>query len=353
MTTAASSFVVSVQPLGMDLNAVRNVSILEASLHGGISIPHSCRTGLCGTCRGEVLSGQVRGRLADGGSDDETDAMPGDVVLLCKSTPLSDCAIRVPAAKRTEHRPQRLPARVVSVQRLATDVVRLALRLPMNRPIEFLAGQYLEILLKDGQRRRFSIASAPAVGGKVDIELHVRHHPGGLFSDALFSTTPPSGVLQMEGPFGSFHLREPGAGPIILLATGTGFAPVKAMVEDAIGTRRTAHQAFHLYWGGRVEADLYDIARVRAWAQEGHIQFHPVLSRAKNPDGWGRPGHVQDALMEDFADLSDATIYACGSETMVNAARDTLVSARNLAKERFFADAFFSALADDNATTGA
>ncbi|WP_137919039.1 FAD-binding oxidoreductase [Hydrogenophaga sp. 2FB] len=353
MTTTASSFVVRVLPIGMDLNTAHNVSILEAGLHGGISIPHSCRTGLCGTCKGELLSGQVRGRLADGDCEEETDASAGDMILLCKSTPLSDCAIRVPQAKRTEFRPQRLPARIVSVQRLATDVVRLALRLPMNRPIEFLAGQYLEILLKDGQRRSFSIASSPAVGGKVDIELHVRHHPGGLFSDPLFSTTPTSGVLQMEGPFGSFQLREPDAGPTIFLATGTGFAPVKAMVEEAIGTQRTARQAFHVYWGGRVEADLYDLARVRAWANEGHITFHPVLSRAKDADWTGRQGHVQNALMEDFNDLRDATVYACGSEAMVSAARDSLVSVRNLAKERFFADAFFSAQANENARTSA
>jgi CDP-4-dehydro-6-deoxyglucose reductase len=228
------------------------------------------------------------------------------------------------------------------VEKPAPGVAVLRLRLPMNRKLNFLAGQYLDVLLPGGERRSYSIASPPQAGGIVDVELHVRHYPGGRFSDRLFAAAPPTGMLQVEAPLGGFFLRDEGSGPVILLATGTGFAPVQSMVEDAIRSGRAGREGFHVYWGARAVADLYRLERAAKWAGEAAgVRFTPVLS-GPAPAGWsGRQGYVQQAVMQDFADLAQAQVYACGSEAMVESARRALVDGRGLPQERFFADAFY------------
>jgi CDP-4-dehydro-6-deoxyglucose reductase len=251
--------------------------------------------------------------------------------------------LQVPGATELKFLPETFPVRVAGVDQPAADVAVLRLRLPMNRKLNFLAGQYLDVLLPDGARRSYSIASAPQVGGIVDVELHVRHYPGGQFSDRLFAAKPLAGMLQIEAPLGGFFLREEGTGPVILLATGTGFAPIQAMVEEAIRCGRATRQGFHVYWGARKVEDLYRIDRAMRWASEAPgVRFTAVLS-GEPPEGWsGRRGYVQHAVTEDFADLAQAEVYACGSEAMVESARRELVTGRGLAEERFFADAFYA-----------
>lgn len=320
-------------------------SVLDAALRSGVSLPYSCRTGLCGTCKGTLVEGRMRGPLADGRNAQvgaETDAAVGDVLLLCRAFPLSDCVLHVMDAKELEFEPQVFPARIAKVDISSAGVAIINMRLPMNRKLNYRAGQSLDILLEDGARVSYSIASAPVVGGTVDLELHVRHHLGGRFSDRLFKGAPTPTMVQLESPFGNFYLRDATDGPVILLATGTGFAPIQSIVEDAIRSGRTKRQAFHLYWGARQATDLYRLQRALDWERGGHIRFVPVLSRAEGEKGRWRHGHVQQAVAEDFADLGEAHVYACGSDAMVTSARQDLTDKRGLNTENFFADSFFA-----------
>jgi CDP-4-dehydro-6-deoxyglucose reductase len=339
-------FSVRLEPSGLELSVPDGGTVLEAALHGGVSIPYSCRTGMCRTCKGTLVSGRLHGPSAqaeDTSASAGTEASPGDVMLLCRSVPRSNCVLHVPEAKVLEFQPQLFPARVAGVDKPAPDVAVLRLRLPMNRRLHFQAGQYLDVILQGGERRSYSIASPPQVGGVTDIELHVRHYPGGTFSDRLFASAPLSGMLQVEAPLGDFVLREEIPGPVIFLATGTGFAPIQAMVEDAIRTGRRGRQALHVYWGARETMDLYRMERAMRWAtQETDVHFTPVLSSAALPDWGGRRGYVQHAVMEDFSDLCNAQVYACGSEAMVESARRELVASRGLLQKQFFADIFYS-----------
>jgi CDP-4-dehydro-6-deoxyglucose reductase len=334
-------FSVRLEPSGRVVSVPPGATVLDAALRGGVSIPHSCRTGLCRTCKGTLVSGRLHGAVAVGeDADTRVDASAGDAMLLCRSVPQSDCVLDVPGATELKFLPQAYPARMGGVERPAPGVAILRLRLPMNRKLNFLAGQYLDILV-DGARRSYSIASVPQVGGVVELELHVRHYPGGLFSERLFGATPPAGIVQLEAPLGSFCLGEEGAGPVILLATGTGFAPIQSMVLEAIRSGRAARQPFHVYWGARSVEDLYRLPLASQWAQEG-VRFTPVLSGPAPGDWQGRRGHVQQAVLEDFADLAQAEVYACGSEAMVESARRELSAERGLPQERFFADTFYA-----------
>ncbi len=339
-------FSVRLEPSGLELSVPDGGTVLEAALHGGVSIPYSCRTGMCRTCKGTLVSGRLHGPTAqaeDTSTSAGTEASAGEVMLLCRAMPRSNCVIHVSEAKVLEFQPQLFPARVAGVDKPAPEVAVLRLRLPMNRKLSFRAGQYLDVLLQGGGRRSYSIASSPQVGGITDLELHVRHYPGGTFSDRLFASDTLKGMLQVEAPLGDFYLREETTGPVILLATGTGFAPIQAMVEDAIRLGRTGRQTFHVYWGARETADLYRMERAMRWATEdAGVHFTPVLSGAASADWSGRRGYVQQAVMEDFADLGHAQVYACGSEAMVASARRELVNARGLIETQFFADIFYS-----------
>ena len=339
-------FSVRLEPSGLELSVPEGGTVLEAALHGGVSIPYSCRTGMCRTCKGTLVSGRLHGPSAqaeDTSASAGTEASPGDVMLLCRSVPRSNCVLHVPQAKVLEFQPQLFPARVAGVDKPAPDVAVLRLRLPMNRRLHFYAGQYIDVVLQGSERRSYSIASPPQVGGVTDIELHVRHYPGGTFSNRLFASAPLSGMLQVEAPLGDFFLREEIPGPVIFLATGTGFAPIHSMVEDAIRLGRTERQSFHVYWGARETTDLYLMERAMRWtAEDTGVHFTPVLSGTAPADWGGRRGYVQQAVIEDFADLGYAQVYACGSEAMVASARRELVNVRGLIETQFFADIFYA-----------
>jgi len=230
-----------------------------------------------------------------------------------------------------------MPCRVQTIERVADDVVVLRLKLPANERLQFLAGQYIEFLLKDGKRRAFSIANAPHDDGF--LQLHVRLIAGGEFTGHVFGAMKEKDILRFQGPYGSFFLREESAKPMILLAGGTGFAPIKALVEDAL--HRNARRPMEIYWGARNRAGLYLPDLPRQWAAaHGHVRYIPVLSDATPADAWdGRSGLVHRAVLEDHADLSAYQVYACGAPAMIDAARVEFV-AHGLPAEEFFADAF-------------
>jgi len=265
------------------------------------------------------------------------------LILTCCATPQTDCVVEARSVPGLGELPiLKMPTRVLAIDRPAPDVAVLKMQLPANQNFQYRAGQYIEFILRDGARRSYSMANAPgAVGDPPAIELHIRHMPGGLFTDQVFSTLKLRDILRMEGPFGSFFLRE-GPQPIVLLASGTGFAPIKALIQQlqAQGNTRPAV----LYWGCRRRADLYqhDWAE-QAAAETPWLTYVPVLSEPAAEDGWtGRTGFVHQAVMADWPDLSGHQVYACGAPVMVDAAQRDFTARCGLPAEAFFADAFTS-----------
>lgn len=260
--------------------------VLDAALRQGVELPYGCRDGGCGACRARVVSGEVEQSGARDGvlSDRERDA---GVTLLCCTTPRSDVVIASRELSAAQLPPAKtLPARVDKLARVAPDVMLVELKLPGSERLQFRAGQYIDILLKDGQRRAFSLANAPH--DDAYLQLHVRHIPGGAFTDHVFSTMKEREIVRFNGPHGSFCVREDSAKPLLLVAGGTGFAPLKAIVEHLVAERCT--RPMTVYWGGRTRTDLYLLELGERWAQAG-IRFVPVLSAPLADDRWpGREG---------------------------------------------------------------
>ncbi len=337
------TFTVTVQPSGRSFTVENDEPILAAAIRQGVGLPYGCKDGACGSCKCRLIEGRVvhGTHQAKALSAQEEEA---GYALTCCGAPQSDVVIEartVPGAG--EHPVRRMPSRVSTITRAAPDVAVLQLQLPANDRLQYRAGQYVEFILKDQSRRSYSIANAPHTQEQTPgIELHVRHMPGGKFTDHVFGAMKEKEILRMEGPFGSFFLREDSAKPIVLLASGTGFAPIKAIVEH-MRHRGDARPAT-LYWGCRTRADLYqhDWCQ-RAAADMPNLKYVPVLSEARPEDAWtGRTGFVHQAVLADFDDLSGHQVYACGAPVMVDSARRDFVALRALPPEEFYADAFTS-----------
>lgn len=334
---------VTLEPAGRRFTVEDGEPILAAAIRQGIGMPYGCRDGACGSCKSRLLQGEVVHGPHQQKALSQAEAQAG-LILTCCARALSDCLVQarmVPGAG--EHPVQKMPTRVLSVEQVAADVAVLRLQLPANQNFQFFAGQYLEFILKDGARRSYSMASAPShLGAPPTIELHIRHMPGGLFTEQVFTTLKERDILRAEGPFGSFFLREDSDKPIILLASGTGFAPVQAILQhmqDQGIARSTT-----LYWGCRRRADLYrhDWCEQQAAALPW-LRYVPVLSEEGPQDGWsGRRGFVHEAVMADFPDLSGHQVYACGTPPMVQAAERDFTARCGLPPEEFYADAFTS-----------
>lgn len=330
-------FQITIQPSGHTFTPEADETILEAALRQGFTLPYGCRNGACGSCKGKVIAGQVDyGDHQPNTLTDEEKAQ--GLALFCCATPLSDLTIEcreVGAAKDIQIKT--IPCRVQKLEKISQDVALLSLKLPASERMQFLAGQYIDILLKDGKRRSFSLANAPH--DDETLQLHIRHVPGGTFSEYVFSQMQEKAILRFEGPLGTFFLREDSDKPVVFLATGTGFAPIKSIVEHALhsGTQRP----LTLYWGARHLSDIYMYDLPLQWQQQhAHFKFVPVLSQPGTEDHWtGRIGHVQDCVLEDFADVSGVQVYACGSPSMVEDAHKKLVAA-GLPDEEFYSDAF-------------
>ena len=338
------SFTVTVAPSGRQFQADEGESLLEAALRQGVVLPYGCKNGACGSCKAKVLEGRVeQGPHSDNAL--KPDEATKGFALMCCSTAASDVSIECRVVAAAGDIPVRkMPCRIASIEKAAPDVAIVKLQLPANDRLQYLAGQYVELLLKDGSRRSYSMAGAPHAAEQ--LELHIRHMPGGKFTDALFGATQPAvkerDILRFEGPLGTFFLREDSDKPIVLLASGTGFAPIKAIVEHAWfkGIRRP----MTLYWGGRRPRDLYMSALCEQWAREmPDFRYVPVVSDALPEDGWtGRTGFVHRAVMEDFPDLSGHQVYACGAPVVVDSARSDFTAKCGLPAEEFYADAFTS-----------
>jgi len=332
------SFQVTLQPSSLGFPADADETILEAALKAGLLLPYSCRDGACGVCKSNVLAGEV-----DLGHYVESTLTQADrdagMALLCCARPLSDLVVEVRQVGRAGDIPvKKLPCRVQKLTRAADDVIVLELKLPASEKFQFIAGQYIDFLLADGKRRSFSIASAPAVDDH--LELHIRHVPGGLFTTHVFDKLKEKDILRFEGPLGGFRLDESSKRPVVLLAGGTGFAPIKSIVEHAIAAG--IQRPMTLYWGSRNRAGLYQYDVAKGWeARLPGFRFVPVLSDSPADEGWtGRTGLAHAALMADLPDLSGHEIYACGSPAMIDSARADLVRQCGLPADAFHADAF-------------
>jgi CDP-4-dehydro-6-deoxyglucose reductase len=328
---------VTLQPSGQRLEVEDGEAILAAALRQGFVLPYGCKNGACGTCKGRIVSGSVDYGVYQPKALTDEDKARGKA-LFCQAKPLTDLVIEartIGAVKGIEVKT--LPCRVQAMERLADDVMVLHMKLPANEKLVYLAGQYVEFLLKDGARRSFSMGSAPHDAEL--LQLHVRRVAGGQFTEHVFSTMKERDILRFEGPLGTFFLREDSAKPIVFVASGTGFAPIKAIIEDAV--KKGVSRPMTLYWGGRRPKDLYMHALAQSWAAQGLLKYVPVISEALPEDAWtGRTGFVHRAVMEDFPDLSGHQVYACGVPVMVDAARRDFIAECRLPEEEFFADSF-------------
>jgi len=331
------SFQVSVEPSQHQFAVEPGETILDAALRQGLTLPYGCRDGACGACRGKVLAGTIEHGRAQPHALSEADRAAG-LALFCCATASSDLTIECREVRALSDIPVKtLPARVQKLTRAAPDVMLVELRLPATERLQFLAGQYIDILLKDGRKRAFSLANAPH--DDACLQLHVRHVPGGQFTEHVFTALKERDILRINGPHGSFFLREESDRPIVLVAGGTGFAPIKAIVEHAIAEGCT--RPMTLYWGGRRAADLYLSSLAESWAAaHAHIRFVPVLSDSPNASGDGRTGLVHQAVMNDFPDLSAHQVYVCGAPAMVAAAKRDFITRCALPETEFFADSF-------------
>jgi CDP-4-dehydro-6-deoxyglucose reductase len=309
------SYQVTLKTSGKQFTVNQDETVLEAALRQNINLPYGCKNGACGSCKGKVLEGQVtHGQHSESAMSraDET----GGATLFCCDHPLSDLLIEAREVQGAgDIAIRKVPCRVNAISRHGSDVAILKLQLPASERFQFLAGQYLEFLLKDGQRRAYSIANAPEQEGP--LELHIRHLPGGLFTDFVFAAKDPAlkekDILRFEGPLGSFFLREDSKKPIIFVAAGTGFAPIKSIIEQM--QAKKIQRPISLYWGGRRPSDLYMNSLCETWAQDlPDFKYIPVISDALPEDAWdGRSGFVHEAVMTDHPNLKDFQVYACGA----------------------------------------
>ena len=346
MTTAAPSttpFQITVQPSGRTFSANAGESLLAAAIRAGVGLPYGCKDGACGSCKCQKLEGEVVHGPHQAKALSEAEAQAG-WVLTCCGVAQSNVVLESRQVTDESAFPiKKMPVRVAALEKKSPDVMQVRLQLPANDTFRYHAGQYIEFILRDGARRAYSMANAPHTQAQSPgVELHIRHMPGGRFTDHVFGALKEKDILRVEGPYGSFFLREDVDKPLILLASGTGFAPLKALIEHLqfLGSTRPAT----LYWGGRRPQGLYLGSWVRGrLADMPHLRYVPVVSDALPEDGWsGRTGFVHQAVLDDFADLSGHQVYACGAPIVVESARAAYTAQRGLPPEEFFADAFTS-----------
>jgi len=331
-------FEITNEATGTVFSASADESILDAGLRQGYVLPYSCRDGACGSCRAELVAGEFDYPAGDPDALTEADRLTGKV-LLCKAHARSNIKIRAREAVRAAGVTiKTLPCRVHELDLITHDVMRVRLNLPRTQTLEYLAGQYLDIILRDGRRRSFSIANQP--GTDDALELHIRKVDGGRFSEQVFNSMKAGDLLRFEGPLGTFYLQEQLSREVIFVAGGTGFAPIKAILEEGFSKEKFANTQVHLYWGVRTVADLYLQNLIQNWvAQNTNLTYTPVLSEPPK-DGWeGETGWVHEQVLAQHANLDNLEVYASGPPPMVSALRDDFKKA-GMRDENFFFDSF-------------
>ncbi len=328
---------VTILPSKHSFTVKQNESVLDAALRQGYSLSYGCRNGACGSCVSKLIEGTVDyphgvPPTLESNEHDKT------ATVLCQAIALTDITIEAQEIAAINDIPVKtLPCRVTLIAHLTHDVIEMRLKLPVTERLQFLAGQYLDFLLKDGRRRSFSIANTPH--NDEYIELHIRHIQDGQFTGRVFDEIHEKDILRIEGPKGSFYLREESHRPAIMMAGGTGIAPIKAMVEYSLAANLS--NPIHIYWGAESLRDLYMHEILLKWAENyEHIQYTPVLNNPKPDDNWtGRTGYVHLSIIEDYPDLSEYDLYGSGPPVMVYAGRDSFPG-NGLDLKNYYSDAF-------------
>ena len=343
--STTTNYSITLKGSGKTFQVEAGESILDGALKQGITLAYGCKNGACGSCKAKVVSGSVTH-----GKHNPSSLTPEEIAqgtsLLCCAHPESDCTIDAREIDgMSDIVIKKVPCRVNQLERAAHDVTILKLQLPSTEKFKFKAGQYIEFLLKDNKRRAYSMASAPHEEGP--LELHIRHLPGGTFTDVVFGVDPTKAlkekdILRFEGPLGSFFLREDSDKPIIFIASGTGFAPIRAIVEHI--RHEGIERPITLYWGGRRPSDLYKDALCKEWESTiKNFKYVPVISDALPEDNWqGRTGFVHAAAVADFPDMSGHQVYACGAPIVISSALNDFTKKCQLPEDEFYADSFTS-----------
>jgi CDP-4-dehydro-6-deoxyglucose reductase, E3 len=341
--STALSYQVSILPSNRSFTVSPDEPILTAGIRQGIALPYGCKDGACASCKCKMLEGKViHGTHQPKALSAEEEA--AGYILTCCGKPQSDIVLESRQVTSADAFPiKRMPSRVLSMEKKSHDVMVVQLQLPASDTLQYKAGQYIEFILRDGARRSYSMASAPHIASEnKTLKLHIRHMPGGKFTDHVFGEMKEKEIQRIEGPFGSFYLREDSPRPMILLASGTGFAPIKAIIQH-IQHKGITRPAV-LYWGGRRPADLY----MHNWvltqvAAMPNLRYVPVVSNALSEDAWtGRTGFVHQAVMADFPDLGAYDVYACGAPIVVDSAQADFVKLCRLPEDQFYADSFIT-----------
>lgn len=331
------SFNITLQPSGHQFKIKEGQSVLDAALEHGLSLPYGCRNGACGSCAGQLVNGVVDYGDRNTSCLNDDDKAAGKV-LCCQAQVTTDVTITIKEISSTaDIKPKIMPARVTKLEKLSHDVMQLELKLPESQRMQFLAGQYIEVLLKGGKRRAFSIANAPHQDDV--IVLQIRHVPDGYFSGHVFDEMKEKALLRIEGPFGGFYLREENDRPIILVGGGTGFAPLNGMLEHAHSLEMK--NEFHLFSGVRAKRDIYMQDLLDGLlAKMPNLHSTIVLSDPEQGDSWqGETGFVHEAVLKQFEDLSAYDIYMSGPPPMVNAAKAAFLKQGAL-EDQMYSDAF-------------
>ena len=331
------SFKVHVEPSGHEFTTEPGESILDAALRQGLALPYGCRNGFCGACQAKIVSGTVDYGDEEPGALTEEELAVG-MTLCCVAKPTSDLVIEMKEVSELQDIPVKtMPAKVARMEQLNDQVMGLWLKLPEGERLQFRAGQYVNFILEDGKKRAFSIANPPH--DDEFLEFHIGLVRGGRFTEEVFSEMKEKALVRIEGPHGSFFMREESTRPILLLATGTGFGPVKAIIEHAL--TEGVQRPIYLYWGARTKAGLYMHEKALRWDHEyKNVHYCPVLSRPAPEDNWdGRTGYVQDVVLAELPNIAEFDVYACGLPDMVLTARKQFVE-RGLDPEHCYSDAF-------------
>lgn len=329
-------YTVTLQPSGQQFTVDEQELILDAGLRNGLALPYGCRGGSCGSCAVTVLNGALN--YPDG---EPMGLAPYDKeqgkAFMCQAVALSDLEVDCPQlGTEDDIEVKVLPVRVDKLRKLNHDVMEITLKLPASERLRFRAGQYIDLLLRGGKRRGFSLANAPY--DDQYLELHVRHVPDGYFTSHVFEHMKPKALLRFEGPLGSFYIRD-SERPIVLMGGGTGFAPLKSMLEQM--KEQGSNRPVHLYWGVRSKEDLYMDVLVRDWAARyDWLTYTPVLSEPKDEDQWeGRTGWVHNAVLADLSDLVEHDVYMSGPPQMIDASK-TAFATTGVPDEQMFSDSF-------------
>lgn len=329
------SFTVTLLPSNQSFQCNADESILDAALRNDFIVPYGCQGGACGACVVQVKEGEYD--YPDGDPVALTkDNTANKQIFLCQAHASSDMAIEVEL--ETDIAPSKiLPVKVIEKNQLTHDIVQLFLKLPAGESLDFHAGQYIDFLLKDGKKRSFSLACPPNKNNQ--LELQIRHVTDGYFTDIVFNQMNVDEIMRIEGPLGTFYLRTDNNRPIIMVGGGTGFAPLKGMIEETVANNLDLD--IHLFWGVRAKRDLYMLELIESWAKQlKNFKFTPVLSDPMESDDWqGKVGFVHEAVIESYPDMSGHDLYMCGPPVMIEASKDAVIK-NGMNTDNMFSDSF-------------